>query len=57
LRHLVELLARDPINPPLTAGEIITTGTLTRVPPVGPGEIWSTALTGLALDGIRVRFA
>ncbi len=30
LRHLVELLARDPHNPPLQAGEIITTGTLTR---------------------------
>jgi len=57
LRHLIDLLARDPINPPLAAGEIITTGTLTRVPPVGPGDIWSTALTGLALDGIRVRFA
>ena len=34
LRHLVELLARDSVNPPLAAGEIVTTGTLTRVPPV-----------------------
>jgi 2-oxo-3-hexenedioate decarboxylase len=56
LRHLVDLLARDPINPPLTAGEIVTTGTLTRVPPVAPGEMWSTTLTDVALEGIRVQF-
>jgi 2-oxo-3-hexenedioate decarboxylase len=56
LRHLVDLLARDPVNPPLAAGEIVTTGTLTRVPPVAPGETWTTALTGIALGGIAVRF-
>jgi 2-oxo-3-hexenedioate decarboxylase len=56
LRHLVELLARDSVNPPLAAGEIVTTGTLTRVPPVAPDEIWSTALTGLALGNIAVQF-
>jgi 2-oxo-3-hexenedioate decarboxylase len=57
LRHLVDLLARDPGNPPLAAGEIVTTGTLTRALPVAPGETWTTALSGIALDGIRVRFA
>jgi 2-oxo-3-hexenedioate decarboxylase len=56
LRYLVELLARDSVNPPLAAGEIVTTGTLTRVPPVVPDEIWSTALTGLALGNIAVQF-
>ena len=30
LRHLVELLAQDALNPPLAAGDIVTTGTLTR---------------------------
>src|SRR6266446_5949690 len=30
LRHLIDLLARDQVNPPLAAGEIVTTGTLTR---------------------------
>jgi 2-oxo-3-hexenedioate decarboxylase len=57
LRQLVELLAPDAVNSPLAAGEIITTGTLTRVPPVGPGEMWSTALSDVALDGIRVQFS
>ena len=56
LRHLVGLLAHDPINPPLAAGEIVTTGTLTRAMPVKPGETWSTALHGIPLDGIRLRF-
>ena len=56
LRHLVELLTVDQINPPLSAGEIITTGTLTRALPVAPGETWMTELTGITLDGIRVRF-
>lgn len=56
LRHLVGLLAGDAINPPLAAGEIVTTGTLTRAMPVKPGETWTTQLDGIALDGIRLRF-
>jgi 2-oxo-3-hexenedioate decarboxylase len=57
LRHLVEVLASDPVNPPLAAGEIVTTGTLTRAFPVAPGETWTTELSGIALDGIAIRFA
>lgn len=57
LRHLVQLLADDAANPPLAVGEIVTTGTLTRAFPVAPGETWTTALSGVALDGISVRFA
>jgi 2-oxo-3-hexenedioate decarboxylase len=57
LRHLVEVLASDPVNPPLAAGEIVTTGTLTRAFPVATGETWATELTGVALDGITIRFA
>lgn len=56
LRHLVEVLARDPDNPALAAGEIVTTGTLTRAFPVQPGEKWSTRLDGLPLAGIEVSF-
>ncbi len=56
LRHLVGLLANDDVNPPLAAGEIITTGTLTRALPVQPGETWSTALQGIALEDIRLTF-
>ena len=56
LRHLVGLLTRDPVNPPLAAGDIVTTGTITRALAVAPGETWTTALDGIGLDGIGVRF-
>ena len=55
-RHLVGLLAHDRIHPPLAAGEIVTTGTLTRAMPIRPGETWSTSLHGIPLDGARLRF-
>lgn len=56
LRHLVGLLARDEVNPPLAAGEIVTTGTLTRAMPVAPGERWTTALSGIPLAGAALGF-
>src|SRR5580692_5503889 len=56
LRHFVDLLARDTVNHPLDVGEIVTTGTLTRAMPVRAGETWSTTLSGIALDGIRLHF-
>ena len=56
LRHFVGLLARDAVNHPLEVGEIVTTGTLTRAMPVRAGETWSTTLSGIALDGIRLHF-
>jgi 2-oxo-3-hexenedioate decarboxylase len=57
LRQLVDILAGDQINPPLPAGEIVTTGTLTRALPVSAGETWTTELSGVALDGLSVRFS
>lgn len=57
LRHLMAVLDRDPVNPPLSAGEIVTTGTLTRAFPVAPGETWMTEPTGIPLEGITVGFA
>lgn len=54
--HLVDLLAQDKVNPPLAAGEIITTGTLTRALPVRRGETWSTSLSGVALEPIALSF-
>jgi 2-oxo-3-hexenedioate decarboxylase len=54
LSHLVKLLAADAVNPPLATGEIITTGTVTRAFPMAPGDVWSTALTGIPLGGARL---
>jgi len=56
LAHLAGLLTQDPHNPPLRAGEIVTTGTLTRAFPVAPGERWNTVLSGIGLEGLSVRF-
>jgi 2-oxo-3-hexenedioate decarboxylase len=56
VRHLIELLARDPDNAPLAAGEIVSTGTLTRALPVKPGETWTTTLKGVDLEGVSLRF-
>jgi 2-oxo-3-hexenedioate decarboxylase len=54
---VANLLANDPNNPPLVAGEIISTGTLTRARSIRPGETWTTRLRGIALDGIGLRLA
>jgi 2-oxo-3-hexenedioate decarboxylase len=56
VRHLVDLLSRDPNNPPLAAGETVSTGTLTRALPVKAGETWTTKLKGIGVDGITLRF-
>jgi len=57
LKHLVALLADDPLNPPLQSGEIVSTGTLTRAFPIAPGETWTTKLSGIPLPGVSLRFS
>lgn len=57
LRQLVDLLADDAHNPPLSKGEIITTGTLTLAMPVAAGERWETKVTGIPLEDVAVAFA
>jgi 2-keto-4-pentenoate hydratase len=54
LAHLVAVLGKDRLNPPLRAGEMVTTGTLTRAFPVLPGERWSTEIEGYELPGLSV---
>ena len=56
LRHLAGLLASDPVNPPLAAGEIVSTGTLTKAMPVASGETWTALTKGIGLDPVRLRF-
>lgn len=56
LRHLVSVLDKDAFNPPLAAGEMVTTGTLTAAHSVNRGEHWSTEISGLPIDGIEIRF-
>lgn len=53
--HLMQGLAREG-RPPLQAGSIVTTGTLTAAFPIAAGERWTTRLTGLDLPDLDVRF-
>jgi 2-oxo-3-hexenedioate decarboxylase len=53
---LIELLANDSHNPPLQAGEVISTGTLTLAMPVSAGETSSAKVTGIPLEEIALCF-
>lgn len=57
LRHLVAVLAADGDAQPLAAGEMVTTGTVTRAFPVKPGERWTTRLEGIDLPGMDLTLA
>jgi 2-keto-4-pentenoate hydratase len=57
LAHLVQVLRELPQFPPVAAGEIVTTGTLTAALPVRPGETWSTTLAGVELPGLTLTVA
>ena len=56
LAHLASVLARHPRHPPLEAGEIVTTGTITDAWPVLPGETWSSDYGELPLRGVTLTF-
>ncbi|HJV81139.1 2-keto-4-pentenoate hydratase [Noviherbaspirillum sp.] len=56
LWHLHGVLRTQPQFPPLSAGEIITTGTWTDVCPIKPGETWTSAFSGVSLPGLTVSF-
>ena len=56
LSHLIGLLAEDRHNPPLRAGEIVSTGTLTLAMPVSAGQTWTAKASGIPLEDISVRF-
>jgi 2-oxo-3-hexenedioate decarboxylase len=56
LAFLVQILAEQKDSPPLAAGEIVSTGTLTDAHPVRAGEAWSTDLHGFAVKGLALNF-
>lgn len=57
LVHLASVLAQQPQFPPLAAGELITTGTVTDAWPVAAGETWSSDYGALGLPGVELTFA
>jgi len=54
LAHLARVLAGLPKFPPLAAGEIVTTGTITDAWPVAAGETWSSDYGALGLEGLTL---
>jgi 2-keto-4-pentenoate hydratase len=54
IAHLLSVLAQQPKSQPLAAGELVTTGTLTRALTLRAGETWSTRFDGLDLPGITL---
>jgi 2-oxo-3-hexenedioate decarboxylase len=54
IAHLVALLKAQPNAPPIKAGELVTTGTLTAAMPIEVGQTWRTHLQGIALAGLEL---
>lgn len=54
LAHLARVLATQPQFPPLAAGEIVTTGTITDAWPVAPGQTWSSDYGALGIGGLTL---
>jgi 2-oxo-3-hexenedioate decarboxylase len=50
LGHLARVVSGQPGAPGLTAGELVTTGTITNAHPVGPGERWRADYGTLGLE-------
>jgi 2-oxo-3-hexenedioate decarboxylase len=57
LGHLVRVLGSQPQAPALTAGEVITTGTITDAWPVVAGETWTSDYGALGLSGLKLTFS
>jgi 2-oxo-3-hexenedioate decarboxylase len=55
LAHLVRVLSTQPQAPPLAAGEIITTGTLTAFPYLRKGESYCLRVEGAPLAPLRLQ--
>ena len=54
LGYLARVLSTQPWAPPLAAGEIITTGTLTPPPYILPGERWDVEVAGAPLASLQL---
>lgn len=56
LAHLIAVLSKQTNCLPLQAGEIVTTGTVTKANAIQPGEWWHATLHGIALADLSVEF-
>jgi len=56
LRHMLKGQRDYPTRLAVAAGDIVTTGTVTRAFPVAPGERWHTEVIGLPVPELAIRF-
>lgn len=56
LAELASAIARRPGAEPLSAGDLVSTGTLTTPQPVAAGDVWRAEVTGLNLPALTLRF-
>ena len=56
LGFLLDTLAEDHDAPPLTAGQIVTTGTLTDAVPIASGHQWKTKIDGIDIPEADISF-
>ena len=56
LAHLTRVLASQPDSLPIQAGEIVTTGTITKAYAIQVGDIWTTTVAGISLPGLSIEF-
>lgn len=54
--HLAQVLASQPASPSIGAGELVTTGSITKAYSIQPGQTWMTTLQGIRLPGLAVEF-
>jgi len=54
LAHVAEVIAADDRHPSLTAGEIVTTGTITAAWPIAAGQTWTSDYGALGLGGLTL---
>ena len=57
LKDVVLVLSCDPYNPAIAAGEIVTTGTVTRAFAMARGETWCSEFSGAPFEGLTLRLS
>lgn len=56
IRYILKDNLRSGYKVDLKPGDLITTGTLTGAYPIAAGQSWSTEISGIKLQGLRVKF-
>lgn len=54
VRNCIDVLSHDADNRQITAGEFVTTGTITRAFPISRGEEWQSEFFNSPFEGIRL---